>query len=102
MRNVNLVRDAVKVVLTQNEEARNSDWVLIKEVLGFYTDTNMSLNEICNDAKDNIDIPSIETITRFRRKLQAKYPELRACTKVVKYRKERETEMKELMKGAVC
>ena len=99
MRNTNIVRDAVKVVLTQNEAARNSDWVLIKEVLAFYVDTDSSLNEICDDAKDNMDIPSVETITRWRRKLQARYPELRACTKVIRYRKDREIEIKELMKG---
>lgn len=98
MRNTNIVRDAVKVVLTQNEAARNSDWVCINETLKFYVDTNLSLDEICNLGLSG-KIPTFETIRRCRQKLQETHPELQGDERVRKFRAEKEEEMKELMKG---
>ena len=100
MKKFNLVKDAVEMVLLTNRDARNSDWICIKETMKFFVDTDKSLDEICKLGLDG-KIPSFETVRRWRQKIQETHPELRGDEKVRLFRKEREIEMRELMKG-VC
>lgn len=95
MTNFNLVKDAVRAVLSTNEKARNSDWELIKEVMKFYKNTdNISFNDFCEKAMTEGDVPTFETIRRWRQKLQSDYPTLRGCERIQNFRKEKEKEMR--------
>ena len=92
MRNFNLVKDAVRTALTTNPETRNDDFKLINEVLNYYIDiTDTTIDEL---SRNHVDVPSLETITRWRRKLQLVHPELRANKKVQEYRKEQEMQIR--------
>ena len=101
MRDYNQLKEAVKTTLKACPETRNSDWLLVKEVMNYYIDVfGNSFADICDQAYNSgFSYPAFESITRCRRKLQAVYPELRADKKVIEYRKEQEEETKELMKG---
>lgn len=99
MKQFNKVKDAVMMVLTTDREARNSDWICIKETMKFFVDTDKSLDEICEMGKAG-EIPTFESIRRYRQKIQELHPELRSNETVKNFRKEREREMRELMKGA--
>jgi len=92
MGNFNQVKNAVKMVLTIKPETRNDDFKLINEVLNYYIDTeNTTLADL---ARNHGGVPSLETITRWRRKLQLIYADLRAEKKVQEYRKEQEKEIR--------
>lgn len=76
--------DLVKSILSINPESRNSDkkliWVVF-EKLGYLTSSGTI------DFEDMIKAPSMETITRCRRKIQERYSELRATNEVESARK---------------
>lgn len=93
MAKINTIHNKVLKILETNPDTRADDYVLILEVLKEYIDTNMSITTLLlNHAV--LGIPSIETITRARRKLQEKYPHLiDVDTKLI--RKEEEKEFKE-------
>ena len=99
MKQFNLVKDAVSMVLLTNRKARNSDWICIKETMKFFVDTNKSLDEICDLGVEG-ELPTFESIRRYRQKIQEIHPELRGDENVRRFRKEREAEVRELMKGA--
>ena len=90
----------VKKVLENVPSSRNSDNLLFIEVV---KEINVSLiykplAEVLENLKD-YNLPSIETVGRCRRKIQAEHPELRAKKSVQDCRAEREEEFRELAKA---
>ena len=65
----------VREVLEQNPNARKDDFILIELVMGKFINTDMSFKSVCLAHKE-LGLPSLEGITRCRRKLQAENPEL--------------------------
>lgn len=63
-------------VLNENKKARSDDFILIHDVLSEYVDNDHSLSYVLLNHKE-LGIPSLESITRTRRRLQVEKPELR-------------------------
>lgn len=82
--------DIVKKILTNHPDTRNSDKKLIWAVwtvLGLVQDT--SFGELI-DIDRFMHAPAEESVTRARRLIQARHPELRASQKVQEYRAAKE------------
>ena len=83
MRDIYKIQEKVRELLTKYPETRNSDTDL-------YIHMCMDINEIACylpfievlKNRKNLGMPSIESVGRIRRKLQAEYPELRAVEEV--------------------
>ena len=76
--------------------ARNSDNILYIEVVRLIDQQvlRLPLAVVLQNLKD-YNLPSIETVGRCRRKLQAQFPELRANKAVEEFRSELEKEFRE-------
>lgn len=112
------LQDVVLDILKEYPETRNDDFLLIDNVyfevakIGeIGTDPSdpwtygvnvekwtMSFHDLCVYHWD-FEMPSFESITRIRRKLQRKYPELRAEKKVEEARAEQEKFIREYSKS---
>ncbi|VUW98118.1 Uncharacterised protein [Dorea longicatena] len=83
MRNLKTIEKKVRAVLEKNEDARNDDMVLYLALC------NACLKdagaEIMTQHK-YLGLPSFESVSRTRRKLQARYPELAGSRPVQKMR----------------
>jgi hypothetical protein len=80
---IETLRNTVIKVLTENQAARDSDKVLILEVLrelGF---------KIYINSRDLLNMPSFESISRCRRLIQAENEQLGASTETKEYRDKR-------------
>lgn len=66
----------VERILEKNPKTRGDNFILYVEVLEDYVDTGFSFRSICL-AHKQLGIPSLESITRARRKIQERRPELR-------------------------
>lgn len=86
----------VKYVLEKEPRTRNSDNLLWLEVIKLVNQgvLRMPMAIVLQNLKD-YNLPSIETVGRCRRKLQAAFPELRATADVQGFRTEREAEFRE-------
>ena len=87
--------DLVKAILIDKPDTRNSDNLLYSEVLehiGQAEGVNIGRMAICDVLRNmkHLQLPTIETVGRCRRKLQEKHPELRASVEVSALRSERE------------
>ena len=73
--------------MNDNEKTRDCDVRLYLEVCRVLNPAAMRepFSAVIADLKGH-GYPSIETVTRLRRKLQAEYPELRATEQVEKWR----------------
>lgn len=87
------IEPIVLEILTNNQAARGDDFILVFEVYKSYIEKDTSLETVCKYHKE-LDLPSFETITRCRRKLQAEQPEL-ASEEIKKLRAEEEKEFKQ-------
>lgn len=76
MKKIYFIEPIVKEALTNNPQTRGDNFLLYNEVLKQYVDTRHSFEFICEKHVE-LGIPSLETITRCRRKLQEKNPDLR-------------------------
>lgn len=88
------IKDAekkVEYILSEIPETRKDDFILIAVFKDFYF--NGYTMEQCMLNHNELGFPSFETITRCRRKIQAKYPEL-ANSKVQEMRADREQDFK--------
>ena len=96
------LRNIVKETLTNIEKTRNDDYMLTYFVIKKYLDDrNMKIDyfyQIMMFHK-TYGLPSIESITRARRLLQRKYPELRADREVEKIRAEEERQYREMARN---
>lgn len=81
------IEDKVLYVLKQNEQTRSDDFLLICEVykLDNQNVSKANFEEVMSNHK-NWSLPSFHSITRARRKLFERYPEL----KPIKVTEERE------------
>ena len=86
----------VKYVLEKEPRTRNSDNLLWLEVIKLKNQgvLRMPLVVVLQNLKE-YGLPTIETVGRARRKLQADYPELRATKEVQGFRSELEAEFRE-------
>lgn len=90
----------IEQILIENKMARNSDDILYDEVCSRLTDglcKIMTFSSFLN-ARSSLDLPPYETVSRVRRKLQAKKPNLRASADVEAERMLREEEFREYAK----
>lgn len=93
------LKNIVKDTLTNIEKTRNDDYMLTYFVIKKYLDEkNIKIEyfyQIMMFHK-TYGLPSIESITRARRFLQRKYPELRANREVEKIRAKEEKQYREM------
>ena len=84
MRNLKTIEKKVRAVLEKNEDARNDDMVLYLALCNAcLKDAGaMPLAEIMTQHK-YLGLPSFESVSRTRRKLQARYPELAGSRPVI-------------------
>lgn len=94
------VERAIKPVLENNKEARADDMWLY---LYYIASEGYTPLKIFSDRKYRIEhgLASYETVSRARRKLQAKYRELRPTPEEITERKKAEKEYKKYAKGGV-
>ena len=87
MRNLKTIEGKVKAILEKDEEARNDDMLLYLKVCNTcLKDTGaMPFAEVMLQYR-YLGLPSIESVGRTRRKLQAKFPELVGSVRVQKLR----------------
>ena len=76
MAKITKIEPIVFRVLQDYPETRGDDHILILKVLETFVTPTMSLNAVFENHV-LLGIPSLETITRCRRKLQAGHPDLR-------------------------
>ena len=91
------MHNRVMEVLMDTPKARSSDKVLIAEVYSRFYD-------VCNEPfwmvmEEMHDLPSFETITRCRRKIQEEHEELRAVDPVEEKRIARQMDFIEYARG---
>lgn len=96
------LKNIVKDTLTNIEKTRNDDYMLTYFVIKKYLDDkNIKIDyfyQIMMFHK-TYGLPSIESITRARRLLQRKYPELRADREVEKIRAKEEERYREIARS---
>ena len=87
MRNLKTIENKVKTILKKNEDARNDDMVLYLALCNLcLKDAGaIPLAEIMTQHR-SLGLPSFESVSRTRRKLQARYPELAGSRPVQKIR----------------
>lgn len=97
MSNLKSIEQVVYEILKEKEIAKSDDWILIGFVLkNFGVDLNLPLKVVLAEHK-KFDIPSFESITRARRKIADKYPEL-FNKKIVNARTQEEKKYREYYK----
>lgn len=89
MANLYKVEAIVKKVLTKHPEARDDDFLLVFRA---YKKMNPSIKgmyfwHVMRNHKE-LGLPSFESITRARRKLQSNFPELKSSSKAAEIRAE--------------
>ena len=106
MNDLNTTTKLVKVILEEDERARNSDSFLYFKVLNACGKRNgidlyrMSVAAFLLDL-DKLNVPGFETVRRTRQKIQATYPELAACDKIAGMRMINETEFRQYARSDV-
>lgn len=109
MKNMNNISNMVKKVLIEIPETRDDDNLLWLEALreslkdrkSGYAMADLTLAYVLKSIH-KLGLPSFETVSRARRKLQAKYPELRGSENVRRERAKKEKTFKEYSKNGVC
>ena len=96
------LQNIVKDTLTNIERTRNDDYILTYFVIKKYLDEkDIKIDYFYQIMMfhETYGLPSIESITRARRLLQRKYPELRADREVEKIRAKEEERYRELARS---
>ena len=76
MAKISIIEPLVEKALRDNVAAREDNYILYIEVLENYIHVDsVSFKDVCLHHVE-LGIPSLESITRCRRKLQEKFPEL--------------------------
>lgn len=78
--------ELVRQILTKHKSSRDNDWLLYEYVMNYY---GISAYTPFHDVKckvENKELPSLETITRARRKVQEEFKELHSSELVAKVR----------------
>ncbi len=88
---IKLLESTVKDILTKDPSARSDDFILVTSVyqkLGKINDTQTFYCVMLGHKQ--LGLPSFESITRVRRKVQEKHSELRANKQIQNRREEQE------------
>ena len=104
MNELTKISQTVKVVLENDEKARNDDQHLWLEVLKIFAaprglDIGKMPLEVFLSCCNSMGLPNSESVRRSRQKNQEKYPELRATDEVVRKRREREKTYRNFARG---
>lgn len=89
----------IQKILTDNPDTRGNDKLLyfrLAQELSPNT-LNMAFGSFLMDR--HVNVPSFESVSRARRKIQSKFPELRADKRVTELRAEKEREYREYAHG---
>lgn len=99
MSKIRMVEPLVKKILEIDPEARKDDFRLIAQVYYHYNDEigKLPFNIVMLGHKE-LKLPSVESITRARRKVQAEYGHLRADKKTIEIRTNEEEEYRRYSK----
>lgn len=99
MRDMRRIQEIVELCLRENEATRSSDRYLYYVVLN-ELDPSLLGHSVRTFLIDGIELgyPKFDSISRIRRKLQAKYPELRAVDVVEDMRNKRKDEFEKYAK----
>lgn len=99
MSKIRMVEALVKKVLEIDPEARKDDFRLIAQVYFYYNDEigKLPFNIVMLGHKE-LRLPSVESITRARRKVQAEHENLKADKKTEKIRINEELEYRRYSK----
>ena len=85
------MEDIVKPILESDERARNDDFYLYSEVLWQLQPSALNLNLVTALRNHNeLGLPSYESVTRVRRRIQEKCPELASERGKMRRQKEQE------------
>lgn len=96
------VLDVVEAVLIQYPEARNDDFILYLRVITYTKGLAFAYCETLYDVlvKHQLyGLPSFESVSRARRKLQSELPQLKASKQIQEERAKQEAEMLELARA---
>lgn len=90
----------VREILIENEAARGDDFVLVYEVFKKIDPHAFRYGEGAFVAKYHAELgfPSYESITRSRRKLQKRFPELKPSEEILQERSDQEERVKEFVR----
>lgn len=99
MSRLHKVEAVVKEVLTEVPETRGDDFLLIAHTYARFNPEvlTMPFKDVMVNHKD-LGIPYFESVRRARPKLQNKYPELKASSKVEQARLEKQEEYLEYVR----
>lgn len=94
------VESVVKAVLTSHPDARDDDFILINRAYAhFKFDVGSTYFDDIMTKHKAYHLPSFESITRARRKLQAEYPELRASRQAQAVREQEQQSFRDYALG---
>lgn len=87
MKNLKTIENKVRTILKKNEDARNDDMVLYLALCNLCLEDAgaMPLAEIMTQHK-SLGLPSFESVSRTRRRLQERHPELLGSLRMQKLR----------------
>ena len=91
----------IEFILSEHEKTRGDDMALY---LVYLCNHDVGILKVFSDKSYRVShgISSFESVSRCRRKLQEKYPELKPPTQVVRTRAKREKEFREYVRGEKC
>lgn len=101
MENLKTLENEIIKILKKIPEARNSDMILYYEycLQNWVREYEMWRVFKCSDFRKQKNVSVFESVSRARRKVQEKYPELRSTEEVENFRKEKEEEFIKYAKG---
>lgn len=100
MNEIKNTAELVKEVLTESEDARNSDMVLYVQVCHKLNPAALKMPFwLVLTALKEYNLPNIETVRRTRQKLQETHPELVGSERIQGFRADREKEFREYARG---
>lgn len=88
------IESVVHKILREDSYSRGDDFYLYGKVLSFLFPEINDIGVIDFFLSSHIGAPAIETVTRARRKLQAKHDNLKPDEEIKKIREQREIEMR--------
>ena len=99
MKELKTITDIVEVILTADPKTRSSDNLLYIRLVDFlgkrdHVDYIHMPMIAFYEQLPTLDVPTIETVGRCRRKLQQEHPELKANAEVTAFRADREKQFK--------
>ena len=96
-----LLEDVVEVILSDHEETRADDMTLYLEYLN-YKDVSLIRTFQSREYRIFNGISSFESVSRCRRRLQARNPELKPNKEYIELRKEEEKRFREYARAEKC